>query len=100
MGKHTPGAWNHLGGSYAGRVVDGNREVVALVNGVSRGGRGRLGSPVANANARLIAASPELLEGLQQAVTQLERDYKHTPLDGRGALIRKLRALIKKAGAA
>lgn len=51
----------------------------------------------AKANATLIHAAPELLDGLKQAVEQMARDYEPTPLDGMGALIRKLKAVIEKA---
>ncbi len=41
----------------------------------------------------------ELLEALKQAYEQLCADYKHSPLDGRAALLRKLDAVISKAEA-
>lgn len=41
--------------------------------------------------------APEMLEALKQATDQLEKDYEATPLDGTGALIRKLQAVIQKA---
>lgn len=66
--NHTPGPWSHCGGSYAGRITAKyNRLVgaIATVHGVSRGGRGKLSNPEANANARLIAAAPEMLDALK-----------------------------------
>ena len=46
---------------------------------------------------RLLASAPELFEALKEAVHQLNLDYEPTPLDGRGALIRKLESVIEKA---
>lgn len=39
-----------------------------------------------------------LREALAQAIEQLEADYVHTPLDGHGALLRKLKAALTATG--
>jgi hypothetical protein len=69
--KHTPGPWRHRGGSYAGRVTAGD-EVVAFVQGVSRGGRGRFSKVGAVANARLVAAAPEMFELIERIARSSE----------------------------
>lgn len=55
--KHTPGPWHVANGVQ----IRGAREQIAKV-WMMRGGEG-------NANARLIAAAPELLEALQFVMT-------------------------------
>lgn len=52
--------------------------------------------PAQNANARLMAAAPELVEALQYAVEQLEA-YKTTQVGIHHAAIEKGRAAIAKA---
>jgi hypothetical protein len=44
--------------------------------------------------ARMCNEVVRLREALAQAVEQLEVDYVHTPLDGHGALIRKLKSTL------
>lgn len=67
MSKHTPGPWQ-VGGSLAGgclpvnQAAAGDRLQVARVNGKA----GEM-----EANARLTAAAPELLEALRKAVEVL-----------------------------
>lgn len=46
---------------------------------------------------RLRARSAELYDALSQATSQLERDHKPTPLNGRRAFIRKLNDTLAKA---
>jgi len=43
---------------------------------------------------RLEKENKTLKEALEQAIHQLELDYEATPLDGRAALIRKLRSVL------
>lgn len=71
--KHTPGPWeieNHQGkrGSWIGHVTaEGALRCAALVLGET--------DEVANANARLIAAAPQLLEALIKARAALHQHY-------------------------
>lgn len=58
--KHTPGPWEKIGGTLVGR---NGKDVVAAGLGLGLGSDG--GDGVRTANARLIAAAPELLELLQ-----------------------------------
>jgi hypothetical protein len=95
MSKHTPGPWN----------VFGSETVRGSIPQIHVGTEERLtakipvfGQESAEANARLIAAAPELLDGLKQAVDHLKLKYEPTPLDGEAALIRKLESLINKTG--
>jgi len=98
MSNHTPGPWvvvctdeNH-GHIFIDQDCDRGRPDLARISPMNGAGL-----ETNRANARLIAAAPDLLEALVQAVEQLEADYVPTPLDGTAALIRKLRAAITKA---
>lgn len=88
---HTPGPWkllpNHDGGRSSARVVlesNENHPIASVVQEVA--------NPVVRlqdmANARLIAAAPELLAALELACTQL---------DPHSEAIRQARAAIAKA---
>lgn len=89
--QHTPGPW---------RVSADGVEVGSADSFKPFGGCGCCGSPwmtaddpeVAKADARLIAAAPELLEALQLAVRQNEHDMVMT-----GDELRLARAAIAKA---
>lgn len=92
MIKHTPGPWAVLEKRYLDtyRRVGGDYKFdTAHVFGRSK--------EETEANARLVAAAPCLLESFKQAVDQIEADYEFTPLDGRRALINKFKAVIAKA---
>ena len=68
MTGYTPGPWTvdrHGTAYYPLRVVAGNREVVAF----------HAWDDEKEANARLIAAAPELLEALKAALPGLRREY-------------------------
>lgn len=59
MSKHTPGPWVKKGIHWTGK----NNEIVFVSNGPAFGSESDFES--AKANARLIAAAPELLEALE-----------------------------------
>lgn len=63
--KHTPGPWNYDRSGYSLYVNSGRELVTAL----SMDGK-RL--ETSEANARLIAAAPDLLEALKEATSALE----------------------------
>jgi hypothetical protein len=94
MNKHTPGPWFNYGKSPEGYVVgefpgDGPlKGVVAYVVGT-----GTLAAE--EANARLTAAAPELLEALREAHTALYRGCE-TPEDKEG-LLKIIEETIAKA---
>jgi hypothetical protein len=81
--KHTPGPWSDRNG----RIFQTDREELTIAN-VGRAFDGDY-SP---ANARLIAAAPDLLEALQLAVRQNSHDMLMT-----GEELRKCEAAIAKA---
>lgn len=72
--KHTPGPWIHETGPDApiGSVVDKLGETIAQAQENCHCGRsedaGRAMQQMRNANARLIAAAPEMLEALEAMV--------------------------------
>ncbi len=70
MAKHTPGSWEvhpEITEKRMGyiRIVAGDKRVADIFPFVARGG---IRLETAEANARLIAAAPDLLEALQQAI--------------------------------
>jgi hypothetical protein len=69
--KHTPGKWY-----LADREIrtDTNCQSVCLIY---KGGYPHPENDVAKANARLIAAAPELLDQLENLVAFLEGNYDH-----------------------
>jgi hypothetical protein len=72
--QHTPGPWrtdDHYHGAILG---DGNQVAMATMNGC-------LPAETRDANARLIAAAPELLEALQQALFSLGHTGANHDLD-------------------
>lgn len=98
MTQHTPGPW-----TVSDELTTDKHFVIDLgpnVSGCILIERHREGFDASDeANARLIAAAPGMLDGLKQAVKQIADDWASTstPLDGHRALIDKLDAIIAKA---
>lgn len=92
MNKHTPGPWVKVNCSLLG---SDKQEVIAANLGLGLGADS--GDGVRLANARLIAAAPDLLEALRDLISAegLPEGYAD-----RKALIEAARAAIAKAGAA
>lgn len=94
--KHTPGPWRL-------RAAAGSRSLWRIVNAAGRVigtiSRPFQGVDAADADARLIAAAPELLEALQAAYDALAISYPlHScDMDKRGAILGQARAAIAKA---
>jgi hypothetical protein len=93
MSKHTPGPWSERNG----RIFQTDREELTIAN-VGRAFDGDY-SP---ANARLIAAAPDLLEALKEldeaycrAGTPLSKDERH---EDRMRLIAARAAITKATG--
>jgi len=100
MSKHTPGPWHFRvdpihQGQYFIRVQSYGFAPLATVRGDKRSTL-----KDSEANARLIAAAPDLLEALKMAVSALERsDY--IQMDGDSFdVVDEARAVIAKAEAA
>ena len=96
MNKHIPGPWTLNVDSKFPRVatiVGPQGKDIEIIAAIS--------NETEMATLRLIAAAPDLLDGLKQAVCQLTADWSSTstPLDGHLALIYKLTAVIAKAEA-
>lgn len=101
MNKHTPGPW-HIMKSFTGTVWAGSEDEPTIISDMST-----LGDKTAEANARLIAAAPELLAVLieaESAMTSHNLSRKHEghecPWDfaeGFGGCLDKVRAAIAKA---
>jgi hypothetical protein len=84
MSYHTPGPWKH--DEMWGLIKYGRTEICALHSGNA-------------ANARLIAAAPELLEALNQTVSSLEYWFKRNgdPEGANSLMMQNARAAIAKA---
>jgi len=96
---HTPGPWYHLNGDLIGAIVRERNSIIAELN-IESGPQGT--KPSANereANARLIAAAPELLEALEYYVS-LCGDTAHTVSDeaAREMFTRGSAAIAKATG--
>lgn len=96
MSAHTPRPWAaDLGETYAVTAPDKGRVAICthLKGAHGLGGR-RTGDEVA-ANARLIAAAPDLLEALQALLPDAEANHCGGP--DTGARLQRARAAIAKA---
>lgn len=97
---HTPGPWSYRWETEArdwAIVTDANGSIVANVN--TETGPDASSAPAtrqmpAEANARLIAAAPDLLEALTSSLELLEHHY---PKPARNGQIARARAAIAKA---
>lgn len=81
MSKHTPGPWKKLGGNNCHMVVNASGEVVGQVTGSRRGRTRAPRHDEAQANARLIAAAPDLLSILK---TLQDKLCESCPVDAFG----------------
>ena len=80
--KHTPGPW-HFFNSGAGLIRSENGKTIAQLKSVSRQGfRKAADLDEEVANARLIAASPELLRELKKCVSAIQKWGKAHPESG------------------
>ena len=94
MSKHTPGPWAYGGREFNDvREADGELVAVALHLRVKKPERS---IAEAKANARLIAAAPDLLEALQPFVLANSSE-EHINLMIRTSDVTKARAAIAKA---
>ena len=99
--KHTPGPWFIFGN---GHCVGGANTDATTLNehptaGIAMCGMARRDPAECTANARLIAAAPDLLEALQAAYDALGISYPlhSSDMDKRGAVLAQARAAIAKA---
>ncbi len=73
MSKHTQQEWQRDGATvYALNVEGTNRFVAQVQGGWATQGRNRTDAEEVEANARLIAAAPELLEALERLVKAVD----------------------------
>jgi len=96
MSKHTPGPWTYYLASKHypnGSDNDYGRIVWAIGHGEVAQTPGRLLDTEDEANARLIAAAPDLLEALEQVVNLLDYDD-----DSLGARMVARAAILKATG--
>ena len=109
MSKHTPGPWEWYGPNL---LCGGERQSENILNSADDGKRyghhaalieHHWDSDVAKANARLIAAAPELLEALRMFVVWYGLRDKHDtllpPKEQEAELAQAMRAIAKATGA-
>lgn len=89
MTKHTPGPWHHTGREF-NDVRDSDDELVAVALHL-RVGQPERSVQEAEANARLIAAAPDLLEMLVEAANFIQ------PYNVGQELLERIDAAIAKA---
>jgi hypothetical protein len=87
MNAHTPGPWT-IPARDSGVTVNAGHGIVAEVYAVDVG-------TTQIANARLIAAAPDLLEALHDALVQLECSPM---VSGYSEVVKRARAALCKAG--
>ena len=93
MSKHTPGPWQVSAGAVDNpRLIVENDLALPICAMSLRGVHGD--TRRMEANARLIAAAPELLEALEMAEDRIESERRSGEFD---PLLRDIRAVISKA---
>jgi len=92
MKTHTPGPWDAVDAEGQPQIVSRTNKLIAEVNTVVRFVYGRPDDP--QADARLIAAAPELLEALESVT---EAFYRESLVEHRGDVMPKVWAAIRKA---
>jgi len=97
MSKHTPGPWHHTGREF-NDVRDSDDELVAVALHL-RVGQPERSVQEAEANARLIAAAPELLDALKKMESALAKCFgPHKAEEGdRHRALAQARVAIAKA---
>ncbi len=102
MTQHTPGPWEHLNGDQIGAIVRERTAIIADCCTESGPQGSQVGPDARQANARLIAAAPDLLAALQsslQFVFAWLLEYESGPQRERiEAQIAKTQAAIARAG--
>lgn len=95
--KPTPGPWTTLAPPryFAVRGPDDD----AICDLFPHAGHGGVGPEIARANARLIAAAPDLLDAAKDAADLLRNIREFTPADIIDACVARLRAAIAASGA-
>lgn len=95
MDKHTPGPWT-IKGTFSG--LGGTAIAVCVDNGILAGVAERCEPAEAEANARLIAAAPELLAAVQIVAAALRKvDGDGIAKGGCGPLADELEAVAARA---
>ena len=99
--KHTPGPWVIADG---GPIIADSQNMIAVTldmfdsnEDLSTWIQTRVTRPEREANARLIAAAPELLEALEELVTALDYAVTRRSRARRDAAVKSARAAIAKA---
>lgn len=102
MSRHTPGPWHYIGDSLTHRQFgvyawgQSPQEHVCTVNDLPVPLLWQRDPDVANANARLIAAAPDLLKALQAAL-EWGAPFKDAPRGSRPDWFAQAAAAVKSA---
>jgi hypothetical protein len=103
MSRHTPGPWHYIGDSLTHRQFgvyawgQSPQEHVCTVNDLPVPLLWQRDPDVAIANARLIAAAPDLLKALRQIVSQIDQGGSEGKVFARDNCIAAARAAIANA---
>ena len=87
--KHTPQPWTLINSDDGGYIILSGEKDIAKAESSEQ-------SEEEAANARLIAASPDLLSAAEEAVSWLG-EYEDAADSGMAGLIKELKAAIRKA---
>lgn len=90
MQKHTPGPWEISGNSFDVMTSQTGHGIATVHNWNKKDGEN-------NANARLIAAAPELLDLAKEALAQLEKMDFTLSANWNGSLKTNIRLLLSAA---
>ena len=94
--KHTPGPWK-VDQTWALIVGPKMEEIAAVHSSMPSGGNRVSWRQTAEANARLIAAAPDLLQALESLLVELGKKGGNTPASEFRGMWETARAAIAKA---
>lgn len=102
MGKHTPGPWeirrSQSGYPYQIRAPHIQDAPGAIIDVTRWGSISMPSSEEGEANARLISATPDLLEALRNCLSLVELKFGNTDQTGNAAIEQAKAALAKATG--
>ena len=93
--KHTPGPWKAKTVKALGIYANNDQQIAVVHNEMPRGGRRQDDYNIEEANARLIAAAPDLLEAAKVLISSLVWERKRSGITYAGGEM--LEAAIVKA---
>lgn len=97
--QHTPGPWKHVGLTMIQGAGDPHRNIPGIVANVTPAGTLH-DATVCAANARLIAAAPDLLAACKAALPEIEQEREQREYSGNDEYIEGMRSIENLIAAA